>query len=452
MKILTMNFFRLLLIITIVLAGCNDNNNEGNEYNPNIPVEITDFSPKEGAARTRLYINGKNFGTDISKIQVKIGGINAKVIGCSGDIIYCMVPFKADEGTIEVAVDNSPAVVASEKFNYIQQSMVTTLCGKVAEDGTVEVKDGAFEECGFVRPEKITIDPKNPSELYVVDNQATIRKIDIKTRTVSTLINRGQAGWYSIKDVFFSLTGDTMFVANDRDLPDAIGLSFMTRENGFKKPQTYMTERRFNRCSLHPNGEIYYSSAYDGAIHRYDPITQEKRLLFNVADKGKVSIPSCHPDGGFAYIILYHQQAIYKSIYDNENKVLTTPSSFAGTKNKAGWVDGMQTNAKLNNPQMGVFVKNDEYVKEGKSDVYDYYFCDQLNHCIRVLTPEGNIYTFAGRGSQGANKDPFGYVDGDLLKEARFNQPIAITYDSVNKIFYIADAINKRIRSIVIDE
>lgn len=41
-------------------------------------------------------------------------------------------------------------------------------------------------------------------------------------------------------------------------------------------------------------------------------------------------------------------------------------------------------------------------VKENE-DCYDFYFTDSKNHCIRVLTPEGVVSTFAGRGSAGVN-------------------------------------------------
>lgn len=62
------------------------------------------LNPTEGGARTRLYIQGNNFGSNTDDIKVKIGGLPAKVIGSNGNIIYCMVPFKASEGTIEVSI------------------------------------------------------------------------------------------------------------------------------------------------------------------------------------------------------------------------------------------------------------------------------------------------------------------------------------------------------------
>ena len=92
----------------------------------------------------------------------------------------------------------------------------------------------------------------------------------------------------------------------------------------------------------------------------------------------------------------------------------------------------------------GVFVYNQAYADAGKEDCYDFYFADQYSHAIRYVTPEAYVHTYAGRGSKGLDKNPYGYVDGDLLEEARFNQPAGIAFDAVNRIFYVADKNNKR--------
>ena len=93
-------------------------------------------------------------------------------------------------------------------------------------------------------------------------------------------------------------------------------------------------------------------------------------------------------------------------------------------------------------------MKNETYVSEGREDVYDFYFCDQYAHAIRYVTPDADVRTFAGRGSKGLDDNPNGYVDGELLEEARFDQPQGLTFDSEKQIFYVAEYSNKRIRTI----
>src|SRR5690554_4637038 len=129
-----------------------------------------------------------------------------------------------------------------------------------------------------------------------------------------------------------------------------------------------------------------------------------------------------------------------------ETKSLTTLYVFCGVPSKQGWADGVGKRARLEAPFQGVFVKNPEYA--GKVDEYDFYFCDRGNHCIRKVTPEGIVSTFAGRGSVSANNAVNGYVDGDLREEARFDNPEGIAYDALNDIFYIGDTGNHRVRKI----
>ena len=95
---------------------------------------------------------------------------------------------------------------------------------------------------------------------------------------------------------------------------------------------------------------------------------------------------------------------------------------------------------------MEMFVKNPAY--KGSSDEYDFYFCDRENHCIRILTPQGRVTTFAGRGSNGTS----GYNDGDLRQEARFNHPEGIVYDEERECFFIGGRENRRIRKIGYEE
>ena len=101
----------------------------------------------------------------------------------------------------------------------------------------------------------------------------------------------------------------------------------------------------------------------------------------------------------------------------------------------------------MRGPGQGVFVKNPDYA--GEKDEYDFYFTDDYNNCVRVLTPTGRVYTFAGRGNDIAAG---GYADGALRTEARFDRPWAIAYDEKRKCFYVGERNNKVIRKIALEE
>ena len=99
------NHLITVFVCCLFFIGCKDDKANSNQYDPSQPVVFTDFSPKEGGMRTRLYIEGSNFGNDPTIIHITIGGEKTKTIGADGKKIYCMVPSKAFDGIINVRVD-----------------------------------------------------------------------------------------------------------------------------------------------------------------------------------------------------------------------------------------------------------------------------------------------------------------------------------------------------------
>ena len=126
------------------------------------------------------------------------------------------------------------------------------------------------------------------------------------------------------------------------------------------------------------------------------------------------------------------------------------PYIIAGHASKAGYVDGVGGNARVNGPGQGVFVKNEDYT--GAEDEYDFYLTDRHNHAIRILSPLGQVTTYAGRGSASLNSNPWGYANGRLREDARFNRPKGIAWDERDNTIYVGDANNYRIRKIGLEE
>ena len=73
------------------------------------------------------------------------------------------------------------------------------------------------------------------------------------------------------------------------------------------------------------------------------------------------------------------------------------------------------------------------------------YFSDVYNHCIRKVTPEGDVYTVAGQcGEKGFEGD------GGPARSALLKLPYGIElHDS---LLFVADTGNNRIRSVNLDE
>jgi sugar lactone lactonase YvrE len=93
-----------------------------------------------------------------------------------------------------------------------------------------------------------------------------------------------------------------------------------------------------------------------------------------------------------------------------------------------GFADGQGTAALFNNV-IGITVNSAGYV----------YVADSSNNRIRMISPNGNVTTFAGSATAGS-------VDGQR-ESAQFWSPQGITIDSAGN-FYIADTRNNRIRMI----
>ena len=271
------------------------------------------------------------------------------------------------------------------------------------------------------------------------------------------MITNGQGAFKSMQYMTFDMKGDTIFVIDDNgeNNKERMAISFLLRSENFRKAQPYIYDRCGYSVYYHPLNEcLYYYTWWKSALQKavYDPSIkgmagQEVIPVYEGRDDR--SYISGHPSGKFMYIL--GAQCVFKSKFNTTTKEFQTPIIFAGRFNEWGYVDGQGEQARFDTPVQGTFVKNEDYVREGKEDVYDFYLCDRNNHCIRKITPEGFVSTFAGRGSTSSDGQIQGHIDGDLRKEARFNQPMGIVYDEETRTFYIGERDNHRIRTITVE-
>lgn len=461
------NLCVLFVLASLGFSSCKDDGgSQAAPYDANKPVAITDFTPKEGGGNTRLVIYGENFGTDASLVKVTIGGKEAKIINVAGNSLYCIVPGKCYKGDVRLSVGKDSQVqtaVADEKFVYARQMVVSTLCGYMNDKGEFDVKDGPFNDCGgFANPTWLSFDPKNSRYLYLAqDNEKPMRMFDLQEKQVYTVLPSGSNGMDRMRTITWTADGDTMIVANDQGAEERVNNSYLVRngfgKDAFKNPQTLQIGKQCNGSAVHPiNHELYYNSFGMGEVFKFDYWknknynTAEK--LYNIQDRDWEFNMQIHPTGNYAYIVVVNQHYIMRTDYNWKKKTFGTPYLVCGKPKENGWEDKVGDKARLSTPYQGVFVKNKQYEKEKREDIYDFYFCERGNQCIRMLTPEGSVTTFAGRGSLGVNSDAHGYINGSLRKEARFHDPAALAYDETNDVFYVGDIGNHRIRKIALEE
>lgn len=441
---------------------------------PSKPVTFTGFSPKKGAVRTLVFIEGDNFGTDISKIEVSMGGIPAPVIGSSGTKICVMTPRRSDRGDVMVRIqDKEGNVIKEHQFDdlFLLQSalQVNTLTGKVdPQTNSSSIINGTFEEAEFQHPWWLEFDKDEDGNkiIYCIDEEglAALRKINLTTREVSTVFMKGQAGVSNIKSMLFDTPSrDTLLLVDDNgrgnwnDRHQMPNMFYALRSEGFRKVYPYL----YAQCSYSAvsmgDGTLFYNTWTSSEVYKarmvFDQAAQmwDGKPLFSVkANSSDHVFMFRHPDDLYVYMTGFN--GVYRCAYDKDTKELVSSVLHVGDiGGGSGYADAPGSSARFNRPRQGVFVKNKEYVAQGKQDVYDFYLCDHNNNAIRKVTPDGEVSTFAGRGSVSIDGKVWGWIDGEARETARFREPTGICYDQEEEIFYVADRENKRIRTISVE-
>lgn len=547
------------------LTSCKDTANiedyvgvhKTDPYDPSKPVTITSFTPESGGLGQQIVINGSNFGNDVDKVSVTIGGKPAVLVSVMSDCLYCYVPAGAFTGVIEVTVGDettgTQTARAATNFNYERKMVVGKLCGYKNARDDQGWKDGPFETCsGFRNDGVMQFSPYNHDQLFIVYDQEPyfgtvahgIQLLDLKERTVQTILPLSKFANQRLRTIDFCVDpfaydefGNWLGRAeeywteadfqNNRKTrwSEHLIISADNYDSGYEANSVYIVDRdqngnfssnsvvtalaNYNQCngaSIHPNGELYFSSYTQGQIIRLDMNTYwdcvemqkvaerdgtDPRLiepwdpsvnkntfggfkkLFNVQDSSFECQIDIHPTGKFAYIVVINRQYILRTDYDETAKEFLPSYQIAGTLGQSGFVDGVGKSAAFCRPYQGTFVKNDAYEAEGKADIYDFYLCDNswdrdhtgnVNaeaHAIRLLTPEGIVKTYAG-GSAATHADgkPYGSENGELRDVARFDRPTGLVNDfHIDKItgektliFYILDTMNRCIRTITMEE
>jgi hypothetical protein len=428
-----------------------------------------------------MVIYGDNFGNDTSLVKVTIGGKEAVVISVKSNSIYCLVPSGAFSGDVIVTVgenENIKTSTAQSIFDYERKMVVGTLVGYRNEYDNQGWRDGPFETAaGFRNDGCMAFDPLNPDHLYVVYDGADIQLLDLENRWLSTPIHRSSFGDRRLRSIDFTNDGEYMVVSVDFDgwgvgRSPSVYLLKRNADGTFTdqgNPQVVAAYMQCNGAALHPvnNNELYFNSYQRGQVFRMDISKYFEAInngvswdpnweggnyteLFTIQDTGWEFKIHMHPSGNYAYIVVINQHYILRTDYNWAEKRFAPAYVVAGQVRSPAWVDGAGTSARMNRPYQGVFVKNPDYVADGRSDVYDFYFTDNQNHAIRKLTPEGVVSTFAGRGRSGqaADNNFWGTEDGDLREVARFRDPTGIAYDEEKNIFYILDTVGRKIRTI----
>lgn len=425
-------FFLALLFF---LWGCKKETGQTKQvYDPNKPIEMTRFLPDSGGVGTQMLIEGGNFGTDTSMIKVFVNNRRAALVGASNTALYVLVPSRANNGLVKVQVGKGDQVqesISKQEFRYLFRPAVSTLVGFTDKDGRTAIVDGPFDKAQFEEPYWMTFDQNK--NIYLLEQRRGLRFINMAKREVKTLFRTGK-GMDRPRTLSFSPDWNTLYVTNDQWDERGLSTAALTPATGFTEWNSLIYNRTTNGGAAHPQtGDYFYNSYVKGEVFKWNKEGNSSELLFRVDDNNWEFNIQFAPSGDFAYIVVVNQHYILKSRYNRQTRKLEAPVHFVGGRGRAGHNDGVGVDARFDQPHQGAFDENDNF-----------YVADIFNHCIRKITPEGVVSTFAGRPRSA------GYADG-ALRDAQFDQPYGIIYDAATGTFYVADLVNRRIRTISIE-
>jgi sugar lactone lactonase YvrE len=349
---------------------------------------VTSISPVKGVAGDVVTITGAYFSATAVNNTVTINGTTTEVLAATSTSLQIKVPDGATTGPVAVTVGGHTGT-APQAFTVLAAAAttVTTFAG----NGTVAIVDGPAASASFRTITGLTFDAAG--NLYVVENSNNIiRKV--------------------------SAAGDVAFFAGSGSATFAEGTGAAA---SFYNPVGITTG---------PDGNLYLADYWNQRIRKVTPGAATSTAAGS-GTRGLAEGPAATAMFSLPRDVVFDAGGnLYVAELTNARIRKITPAgnvtTFAGTT--AGYTDGPAATAQFRAPYgMAIDANGNLYV------------ADATNHCIRKITPAGDVSTLAGNGTAG-------FADG-IGTAARFNQPNGIAIDA-NGYIYVADYGNHRIRRV----
>lgn len=439
----------LLAAIIAVNIACSDSDDERviENYDPNKEVIIKNFFPDSGGIATKMIIEGVNFGSDTSKIDVRFNEKKAAVITAQGDKMYVLAPkLPGDTCVIKVRIGDQE-VTADKEFRYLTQMTVSTVAGSNGANGG-KFLEGSLATAAFGNIRGTAADKYGNVflSMYVSGGSIGVCRVDIPNNQVtwvSDIIGNGVA-WNS--PAVHSETQAIWFPSNSGQMVlvlDPLNL-WMPRAYTIKRPSAEQIEQGmvdFNIADIgtmhslayNPKDNKFYTRCYNGRFLSIDAETFTGQILGNKVLDDNISVDSyagIDPTDGEWLYFSYYQRHFVRRL----NLKTLEFENYAGTRSQVGsWRDGIGDDAEFKNPRCIIFDS------EGSL-----YVADMGNHCIRKVTKERVVSTVTGKpGSTGT-------TDGSPDK-ALFNNPFGIGVDHEGNVYIGEAAPNRMLRKLTME-
>lgn len=445
------------LFAAVAIVSCKDPGDDpGKKPEPEPEqkeVKYTEFMPLFGEAGTKLSVIGENFGTDLTKVKVWLGDTELTPTEIKNGIRIDAVLPQIVGGIYKVKVKIGDEAVHTYDGNFVYHltfSEVSTYAGIKGQSGAV---NGALLDAKFFRPMTLAYDKKDDALFVHEDQEAGGKKLRrIKAGQVETMIDY-TAGIKpnNIRSVAISITGDTLFFANDNGNNKANGSVFMARRanNDFKTLELLIGSNTANTGSQTDGVHFNFAAVnpVTGTLYMYS--WMKKLWVWNkkgestamVADLAAI-IPGTAPTGGnysslsFSldgtkiYIVARNPtSAIFVADYDvAKDEISGEFKLWAGSSAEQGNVYATGTEARFKEPFHHV-AGPDGYLYGG----------DLMNWSLHKISPDAKLVKLAGVNTWSGVNGP--------LSEAGFDAPASVAFDK-NGDMFVADIYNQLIRKV----
>ncbi|GAO43074.1 IPT/TIG domain-containing protein [Flavihumibacter petaseus] len=399
-------------------------------------MTVTGFTGNEGGGGTTILINGSNFSTDTSAIEVTINGNRLALVGASMDQIMAVIPSKCGSGTVKVKVGSDQAE-STEVFHYIFTRTVSTLAGS-GQAGFANGKgeDAMFSFNGQSWYRSMGIAVNDEGYVFVADpGNHCIRKIDPDGNVSVLAGDPNTAGFAEGQGSAAKFNAPySLAIDPEGNLYAADPINWDVRKitpEGYASVVIWGAEAPWSTAFDSKNNKLYYTGANSPAsIYAVDG-----------DGSGHAVISGLNYPAGIAFD---QQGNLFVSGHgDNVVKRFAaetwTETVIAGAAGQAGYVNGAGTTARFSLP-WGIATDASGNVYIAGNGTWDggAYNPDQSIRFIEANT--WTVSTFAGSGNSG-------FADA-IGEAAAFAGPGGVAVDK-NGVVYVLDKNNNRVRKIV---
>ena len=454
----------ILILIALMNVSCDETSEEakGVPYDPSKPLGVISFSPDSGRIRSRVILEGSNFGTDPEQIRVYFNNRRASVVGSSGDRMYVITPRMAAniDCDISIAMGND-SVVFPGKFRYTMSVSVSTIVG----NGTNTTVAGPIETA-TISPWMVEVDAFGnifaATDPTMAENQSGVVRINEEERTMEIIAITGGSNDWASRCYSLSIDNNTNVIYTTIGEAIQTWVYFDPVESWTPRTKTFTWIENPDHPEFSPpsgdiggkyfgynqNDGFLYTRYRTGHIARIDPVANTGMVLFitpegmalgaNYGETQSYAFDPKDPDwcyvggnGGETRSGLYRFNV--KDVANTWERLNHNSAPGEPPNTMEGHRDGPIEQALFRNV-WGVRFDSNGYL----------YMCDMNNHCIRRYNPETRmVETMLGFPGQP------GFKDGGP-EDAQFNTPSWLAIDPEGSV-YIADRNNRRIRRLAVE-